>query len=207
MKFQSLAELPAVHRCRKCGKDKPVAEMVVVHLRRSHLFYVRPRCKDCHNRRERGHRREWKTKYLRRWRARNPELNESYWRQRNADNRKALNASAYRRFQKHHAAILIQGRMGRRGFSIRLAEAKDLCRTYGPCYPTRFGLTPGGLKECERIRSRMRYQAKPLPPHEIRMMVYADGFFIKPGRQKIPYQKAAEKLRQWHAQRREAAVA
>jgi hypothetical protein len=85
---------------------------------------------------------------------------------------------------------------------VSINEAKNLCRKYGPCYPSRFGLTPKGLLECERIRSRSRRGKKPLKSIEIRMMVYEDGFHKSPSRQRAPYQAAAERLRQWQASRR-----
>jgi hypothetical protein len=207
MKVRSLAELPEKHRCLKCGADKPVSQMVVVRLRKEGLFYLRPRCKDCHNEFERGRRREWKRTYLRRWRRWNAELNESYWRQRNSEKRVEINARAYKRFRRHHAAILIQGRLRRRlGMKVTLTEAKRLAKTYGICYPTRFGLTAWGLKECERIRSNMRRIGKHLDPVEIRMMVYADGHFKKPHLQKMPYQRASKMLSDWHANKRSEAA-
>ncbi len=199
-----MSELPSVYLCRLCGVEKPIAQMVVVRLRSKVL--LRPRCKDCHNVRERGHRREWKTKYLQRWRRANAELNESYWRQANAANRREVNARAYFRFLYNHNAILIQGRLRRQlGQHITLDEARQLAKKFGPCYPSRFGLTALGLRECERIRSAMRRLGKHLCPVEIRVMVYADGHFIKPSRQQIPYKSASEKLRRWHERRKQPA--
>lgn len=206
MKVRSIAELPETGHCLKCHADKPIGEMVVVRLRKEGLFYLRPRCKDCNNKFERGHRREWKRNYLRRWRRWNAELNESYWRQRNAEKRIEINARCYKRFRRHHAAILIQGRLRRRlGMTVTIAEARRLAKTYGVCYPTRFGLTEFGLKECERIRSNMRRIGKHLHPVEIRMMVYEDGHFKKPSHQQMPYRRASQQLKQWHAQQRKAA--
>lgn len=205
----SLAELPAKHKCRLCKATKPIKEMIVIRHRRTTKwvkkgFYVRPRCKSCHNKKERGHRREYKTKYLKLWRNRNPELNESYWRQYQADNRALIADRVYLRFLKHHEAILIQGRLSRRGIKVSFDEAKALYKQYGRCYPTRFGLTPGGLRECERIRSGQRRLPadKRFSSLEIRMMVYEDGFYIKPRRQPVPYKIAAERLRRYQAQRR-----
>jgi hypothetical protein len=203
MQVKRREELPEKYRCKKCGSEKPISEMLLVRHRRSGEFYLRPRCKECHNKTERGHRREYKRKYLKLWRKRNPEINEGYWRQRNADNRKELTAQSYARFKRNHAAILIQGRLRRRmGMLVDLAEAKRLARKYGPCYPTRYGLTAKGIKECERIRSRMRRDRETPDPVEIRMMVYEDGFYITPVRQKMPYRKAAARLSSWHAQRK-----
>lgn len=205
MKVRSMAELPEKGSCLKCGNEKPVAQMIVVRLRKEGLIYLRPRCKDCHNEFERGHRREWKKNYLRRWRRWNSELNESYWRQRSSAKRSEINARAYKRFRRHHAALLIQGRLRRRlGMKVTLAEAKRLAKTYGVCYPTRFGLTEWGLKECERIRSNMRRIGKHLHPVEIRMMVYEDGHFKEPRLQQMPYHRASQQLREWHAQQRAA---
>lgn len=212
-------ELPEQYGCAKCGDTKPIGEMVVVRLKTRNKIMLRPRCKKCNNERERGHRREWKRKYLRRWRRDNAELNESYWRGRD---RVTQNAYAYKHFRKNHAAVLIQGRMRRQtGMCISLAEARKLLRKYGRCYPTRWGLTPRGLRECERIRSRFRLARKSgkkveMPrPVEIRMMVYADGceadpaegsgpdnFVIAPRLQKQPYQRAAQTLRRWHSEQR-----
>lgn len=207
MKVKTLAELPEKYLCRRCSAEKPVSEMSIVRLRKEGLIYLRPRCKDCQNKFERGRRREWKRNYLRRWRRWNAELNESYWRQRNAEKREELNASHYARFQKHHAAILIQGRLRRRlRMKVSLAEAEKLVKTYGVCYPTRYGLTEFGLKECERIRSKMRNIGKRLHPVEIRMIVYEDGHFVKPSRQKMPYKWASEQLKKWQAQQKSRAA-
>lgn len=207
MRFRSFAELPALHSCRKCGQPKPIAEMVVVRLRREGIILLRARCKSCHNEKEKGHRRAWKRQYLRNWRSRSRALNESYWRQRNAAKREELNAYAYRHFLANHDAILIQGRLRRRlGTKVSLAEARKLLLKFGPCYPTSFGLTPPGLRECERIRSRLRAAGAKPNNAEIRLMVYADAkkYFIKPRFQKRPYQSAAEKLREWHRNRKAA---
>lgn len=209
MTFSSLAELPATYPCRLCGAEKPIGEMVLVRIRRTKEWKLRPRCKACHNARERGHRREWKRRYLRRWRRRNPELTESYWRQ---NYNPALNALRARlRFQdpEYHHALLIQGRLRRRaGMKVSLAECRQLLRQFGPCYPTRFGLTPKGFRECERIRSRQRRDpgAHPLRAIEIRLMVYEDGHYIKPKRQRIPFQHPARRLREWHRSRRQRTV-
>lgn len=137
-----------------------------------------------------------------------------------------VNIRAYKRFRRNHAAILIQGRMRRQvGMCVSLAEARQLLRKYGRCYPTRWGLTEKGLRECERIRSRFRSAQRSgkkvtIPrPVEIRMMVYADGceadplecqapdkFVVEPRLQKQPYQRAAQSLRAWH-QRQKAEAA
>jgi len=180
--------------------------MIVVRLRKRKKVMLRPRCKDCNNKRERGHRREWKRSYLRRWRKWHADLNRSYWTQRNSERRLEINASALRRFQKNHHAILIQGRLRRRlDMHVSLVEAKALLKEYGPCYPTRYGLTPFGVRECERIRSNMCRLGKHLDATEIRIMVYADGHYKKPSIQQVPYQRAAEQLRRWQAGRRKAA--
>ena len=197
MIVKSINEIPTSYVCNRCGHEKPIGEIVVVHLRGKGVYLIRRRCKDCHNKRERGHRRQWKTRYLRRWRKENPELTESYWRKGAAD-RARVNARARKHFFGNHYPILIQGRLLRRiGMHLTLSEARDLFSQYGPCYPTVQGLTPKGVRECERIRSRMRRIGVRYHPVEIRMMVYADGYHIKPQKQKIPYQHAAERLRHW----------
>src|SRR5439155_5092911 len=154
MRFASLTELPAEYRCRLCRAVKPIAAMMVVRVKREKKILLRPRCKDCHNARERGHRREWKTAYLRRWRKYNDELNRSYWKKR-SDEEWARAAERFR--SRNHLALLIQGRLRRRiGMHVTVAEARRLLKTFGPCYPTRYGLTAKGLREFERIRSNMR---------------------------------------------------
>jgi hypothetical protein len=205
MRAKSLQELPANYGCNVCGEEKPVAEMMLA--RTGNLFRLRPRCKACNNAAERGHRREYKTKYLRRWRKWNPELNESYWRQSAKEKRVETNARCYNRFVSNHAAILIQGRLRRRlGMKVSIAECRRLAKKFGCCYPSQFGLTPDGLKECERIRSRMRAVGEKVSQIEIRMMVYEDGYYIKPNRQRMPYQRAAERLRRWHQSRKSSAA-
>jgi hypothetical protein len=219
---KSRAELPAEYACLQCNATKPIAEMMLVHRKKTRDFRLRPRCKDCHNKREKGHRRDYKTRYLRRWRKENANLNESYWRQRNAELRAELSVRARKRFTRNHAAILIQGRLRRQlGMHVTLTEARALCRKYGRCYPTRYGLSKQGLLEAERIRSRMRRSGNPYSLVEIRMMVYEEAvddtlvkidgksprkFLIEPKMQKQPYQRAARQLREWHKQQRKIAA-
>jgi hypothetical protein len=200
-------DLPAKAHCRACDKDKPIAEMVVIR-NRGGSFYIRPRCKDCYNARERGHRREWKREYARKWRRRNFDAELGYRaKQKTDEGRARAAANAMRRFKKDHDAILIQGRLRRKaGMHVSTEEARQLAKTYGCCYPTRFGLTASGLREFERIRSSIRRTHDKHPPSavEIRMMVYADSkaFFIKPRLQKQPYQDAAAKLRALQAKKK-----
>jgi hypothetical protein len=179
--------------------------MIVARLKRQKVYYLKPLCKECHNARERGHRREYKTKYLRAWRARNVKLTESYWRE-DPDRKAKTRINAARHFQNNHTPILIQGRLRRKGIRVSLKEAEELFKKFGRCYPTRAGLTAKGLRECERIRSTLRRGERKLRlrPIDIRIMVYEDGLFIKPSRQPFPFQKSAEKLREWQAQRRVA---
>jgi hypothetical protein len=203
MRFSSFEQLPEEHTCLTCEGTKPIGEMIVIRERRTGLILLRARCKQCHNEKERGHRREYKRKYLKTWRKHNPEVNESYWRQYNAENRTLISARVYERFQRHHEAILIQGRLSRRGIKVPISEAKRLYKKFGGCYPSRFGLTPGGLRECERIRSAQRRlpKEKRFSGLEIRMMVYEDGYYITPSRQPVPYKIAAERLRRFQAKR------
>jgi hypothetical protein len=90
---------------------------------------------------------------------------------------------------------------------VTLSEARSLVSEYGPCYPSIQGLSRKGINECERIRSRLRRLGVRLNLVEIRMMVYADGNYIRPGKQKIPYQHAAENLRRWWETSRERKAA
>lgn len=198
-----LADLPVRYRCRLCGRQKKREQMVVVFIRAEAVYRMRPRCKECHNERERGHRREWKTEYLRRWRETNKELNDSYWKNPRAQEK--LTRNARRRWLVHHDAILIQGRLNRKRYAISLTEAKELLRKFGPCYPTRFGLTAEGLRRCENLRSQQRRKSprQPLTPLEIRLRVYDEGLFIKPSRQERPYQHASTQLRLWQQAQRE----
>jgi hypothetical protein len=197
MIVKSISEIPASYVCNRCGHEKPIGEIVVVHLRKEGVYLIRRRCKDCNNRKERGHRREWKRRYLRRWRRENPKLNESYWRKASADKTK-VNTHARAHFKNNHHAILIQGRLRRRlGMHVTLNEARSLVSEYGPCYPSMQGLSRKGINQCEQIRSRLRHRGIRPNLVEIRMMVYADGYYIKPRKQKIPYQYAAENLRRW----------
>jgi hypothetical protein len=203
MRFKALADLPQTHLCRACKETKPISEMIVIHERKTGKYLLRARCKDCQNEQERGHRRQWKRDYLRRWRKRNARLNESYWRQRSALKREEISGRARRRYEDNRHAILIQGRLRRHGEKVSLAEAMVLLKKYGPCYPQRPGLTPEGLQECERIRGTYRRHGHRISAFQIRLMVYEDGFFIKPARQqKEPYRASAKKLRDWHESRR-----
>jgi len=92
--------------------------------------------------------------------------------------------------------------MRRHGMHVTLKEAEELLRRYGCCYPMRPGLTRWGRKQCARIRSALRRSGKPVDEFEIRLIVYEDGYFIKPKRQKPPYQHAAARLRKWQAEQR-----
>lgn len=203
MRLKSRAALPKEHRCLACEQTKPIKEMIVVRERRTGHFLVRARCKECNNKQERGHRREYKRRYLQRWRKRNADVNESYWRQYQADNRLSISSRSHERFLKHHEALLIQGRLRRRGIKVSIDEARALYKKYGRCYPTRYGLTPTGLKEAERIRSAQRRKAgRRFSSLEIRIMVYEDGLYITPRWQPVPYKYAAAQLRNFQAQRR-----
>ncbi len=185
--------------------------MVIQHRPKLGYYYFRPLCKECNNARERGHRREYKRNYLRRWRRENAELDRSYWKD-NPAHKEASRIGAYRRFNKNHDALLIQGRMNRRGHGITLAEAKDLLEQYGRCYPSRIGLTRAGLKRCEAVRSRLRHRTaqtgrRMLSAFEIRLMVYEEsledkGLVIPPDLQPVPYKKASNRLKQWHRNQR-----
>lgn len=203
MKLLSLNDLPEEHHCNTCGKDKPIVEMMVVHNRKSGTYQLRPRCKSCHNEKEKGHRREWKTQYLQRWRRRNKKLVESYWK--DSPDRKEKNRIRMAAHVKANKdAIAIQRRLRTRlDMHISLLEAKELLGRFGHCYPSRYGLTREGLRECERIRSRLRKPSAKLrlSAVEIRMMVYEDGLFITPSRQPRPYEKAARNLRNWWQRR------
>lgn len=214
MKYPSRAALPEQAICNKCGEEKPLKGMVVIRLHGG-TFYVRPRCKDCHNAMERNHRREWKRAYLKRWRQRNGDAERSYWDNPRARELARLNAAKRFADPLQHHAILIQARLRRRlGIHITIAEAKKRLKCFGPAYPTRNGLTASGLRECERIRSRTRRDKNPLSMIEIRMMVYEDSgiytsakggqFVIDPKRQNIPYQHAAEKLRRYWSRKKAA---
>jgi len=199
-----LSDLPSEYTCNLCGRTKPVNEMVVVRRRDVGGFHLRQRCKECHNARERGHRREYKRKYLQRWRAKNADVDKSYWNNPESREKARVRAAGKFKDQTYHEALLIQGRLNRRDMEVSISEAKELLQTYGRCYPSRFGLTPEGLKECERIRSRMRQRGgKVLPSFQIRLMVYEDGFYITPARQPVPYKSAARRLRKWQKEQRE----
>lgn len=203
MKAARYEDLPAERLCNHCGEVKPREEMIVVFHQKTRTYYCRPKCKQCHNAHERGTRREYKRLYLRRWRRENKAVNDSY-RKNNPNAREQSRINAYRYFTNNHDAVLIQGRLRRKGVYVDIREAKRLLETYGPCYPTRHGLTPNGLRECERIRSRLRQRrgSRPLRSFDIRLMVYEDGLFIPPAQQTRPYQKQSEQMRTWQAQRR-----
>jgi len=180
MKYRSTAEIPATTRCRMCGQEKPtLTEMVVFRSRRDGSINVRVRCKQCNNERERGHRREWKREYLRRWRAKHPDLEDAYNQKYRAVHAEECRQRSSADAQRDHEAILIQKRMAVRGMPVTRAEARELLRKFGPAYPTRHGLTPAGQREVERIRSATRRAGKPMSRAEIYLMLYEDGDFVK----------------------------
>ena len=204
MKVTDLKLLPAEYRCNMCGLTKPIAEMVIVRRRRERDYYLKSRCKQCHNERERGHCREYKRKYLQRWRRENAAVNESYWNNEHAREQSRINAARRLENREYHDAVLIQRCLNKRGMGVSIQEAKELLKRFGPCYPSRLGLTRKGLRECERIRSRLRQRgSKRLSRFEIRLMVYEDGLYIKPERQPKAYQTAAKTLREWWGKRRD----
>ena len=207
MKFLKLSDLPETHNCNICGEDKPVAEMVVVRHKKTRVYDLRRRCKVCHNKKEKGHRREWKCNYQKRWRVRHRKLVKSY---RQTPAYKVGNARrAYSHFTRHHEAILIAGRLRRRGMDCTMAEAREFLAKFGRCFPSCYGLTAAGRRECERIRATIRRRGAKLKLSalDIRIMVYEDGLFIAPELQPKPYQKAAERLREWQRSQKERLAA
>lgn len=211
-RYKSVSELPDSAFCRICETEKPIGEMCVAFLRKEKVFRIRPRCKPCHNSNERGNRRQYKTNYLKNWRKKNTELNRSYYNNPEAKEKARINA--YRRFEEKHDALLIQGRMKRKGINISISEAEDLLQKYGKNYPTQHGLSPSGKRECERIRASMRKRrGKVLSSFQIRLMVYEDGLedsklLKSPHRQKTIYKKASKKLKAyWTEKKKEIAKA
>jgi hypothetical protein len=201
MKVSKPSELPDEYGCNLCGQTKAVDDMVVVHQRKEKIYYLRPRCKDCHNAKERGSRREWKRDYLRKWRKDNRAVNKSYY-QDNPHAREQYRGYAAKYFNKNHDALLIQGRLLRAvKMRVTVGEARALLEQFGPAYPSQHGLTPQGLKECKRIRGAMARKPgrRRFSAVQIRMMVYEDGYFIDPLLQERPYQKRAERMRNLRA--------
>lgn len=206
-------DLPSSILCMECRTEKPIVEMIVVRVRKEQVYRVRPRCKKCHNERERGHRREWKRDYLRRWRRENRRLNDSYWKD-NARVREQNRLNAARRIADpdYRDALAIQRRLRNRDIRVSIDEARQLLEKYGRCYPSRFGLTAAGIRECERIRSRLRYRhsrsGRRMPSgFDIRIMVYEQsedepGLIIRPELQPVPYQTASKNLKRMHENRK-----
>jgi len=206
VRFSRLSDLPTEHHCNQCGKTKPLVEMLVIHIRKSGAYELRPRCKDCQNKRERGHRRPYKTSYLKRWRAKHRKTDKSYRETDKYRETARLRQSKY--IEQHHDQMAIRRRLMTRGIRVTLKEAAALLQRFGPCYPTRFGLTKKGLSECERIRSKLRRsnRTKKFSSFDIRLMVYEDGLFITPGRQPIPYERQAERMRELRRSQGQAQV-
>ncbi|MCA1558437.1 MAG: hypothetical protein LC731_07860, partial [Acidobacteria bacterium] len=201
---ERLEDLPQEYGCNLCGEIKPLDEMVVVFMKREQCYRLRPRCKKCHNERERGHRREWKQMYLRRWRARNEEKTKSYWKDR-PDYLERSRRGAARYVERHRDGLAIRRRFKTRGVEVSVAEAEALLKKFGPCYPTRHGLTPEGLKRCEQLRSEHRRAGRAglISLFEIRIKVYDEGMFIEPHLQARPFQKTSTRMRAWQAAQRE----
>lgn len=175
-RYKSISDLPPEASCRQCRATKPIGEMMVAYLKKEKLFRVRPRCKQCHNEREKGHRRDYKRRYLQNWRKKNSEVNKSY-----RANREYYRNRARKFYQNNRAALLIQIRLRYRGRYHTLEECRSLLKKFGPFYPLLKGLSKKGRREAERIRSRMRnkkaksFGAKILKNWEIRLMVYEDA--------------------------------
>lgn len=219
-----LEDLPAEGHCVLGNHTKPRSEMVVYRSKRDG-YVMRPRCKECHNAGERGHRREYKRNYLRAWRRRNKSLDRSYWNNPTQRRKSTLRARGYR--ERDGEAITIQRRLREQlNERVTLAEARELLLKFGPGYPTRYGLTEEGLRECERIRSRLRSAARRnrhrvrVRNIEIRVLVYQDAvdsgravdsvrgpaLMIEPGLQKSRYSGASLK-RWWQERKRERRLA
>ena len=198
MHYNSLIELPLESVCKVCLLSKPVAEMIVIFSRAGKKYYLRPRCKECHNQKERNHRREWKRNYLKKWRKNNVQTTKSYY-----DNdiaREKAKHNAARRYKKNQSALLVQKRLKNHGLKVSIEEAKDLVNKYGWCYPLPSGLTVRGKKEVERIRSTFRRRKKKYNLFEIRMMVYEDDcekyyFVIEPSKQPSPFHSTPDQPR------------
>lgn len=182
MTFASAAALPPSAICRQCGAEKPLAQMVVLRQRGTGRLRVRPRCKDCHNARERGHRREWKRNYLRGWRALHPDLDRQYYQAAAERNEARLRQQRLSRFRRDHAAYLIQGRLRKRGILCPLAEARELLREYGPAYPLVCGLNRAGRREAERLRSQARRRGRPFRRRDILRALWEREEFRVPRR-------------------------
>lgn len=214
MKFLSANDLPKEWSCKVCTKQKPLAEMMVTFNRKGKWYRTKPRCKDCHNEKERGNRREYKRKYLKRWIAGHRKTLKSY-RQKPAA--MALNLKRSQKFFDDNAeAIRIQKRLRTHGFKCDLSQAREYLETFGPCYPTRYGLSKSGMRECERIRGKQRYNRNlklKLRGIDIRIMVYEDAvaddksLMIAPDKQPRPYQSRSRGLSAWHQKQREAKAA
>lgn len=169
MIYRTMAEVPRLQQCRKCGQERAALDMVI-RRRRDGSIYCRPRCKACHNAFERGRRREWKTAYLRRWRRKNPELARSYWRSKRDKPTEA--AYARRWVRRHQLAYRVQFRMRRRGQHMDIDSCASLVREFGPAYPLANGLNRDGLRAVERWRSRLRAKRIACPRWKIIMKAY-----------------------------------
>lgn len=207
-----IADLPATVVCIQCNQQKTLVEMIVVHIKRDQVFRVRPRCKECHNARERGFRREYKRNYLRRWRRANPELNDSYWKgSDHVREKNRVNSAKRLADPQYRDAVAIQRRLRTKNISVSIDEAKELLGKFGRCYPTRFGLTLKGIRECERIRSRLRGRTakadrRMVNSFDIRLMVYEQsedepGLVIPPAEQPVPFQFASERFKRMQAEK------
>lgn len=172
--FKSFSELPATAFCLQCQTEKPIADIMTIFSRKRKLFRIRPRCKKCHNEKEKGNRREYKRNYLQNWRKNNPNLSKTYW-----ESKEVLNERAKQRYAKNRDAMLIQVRMRRRGIYLMIDEARSILHEFGRNYMLPSGLSNEGKKECARIRSRLRNRTKNghrMPKNwEIRLMVFEDA--------------------------------
>jgi hypothetical protein len=204
MKYESLKDIPSESFCSTCKVTKPIAEMLVIRMKKENHYIVRPNCKSCHNANERGKRREYKTQYLRKWRAKNKKLNRSYWdnavvkeyaaiaykkRKETPEFQQRRAAQSAERFARDSLIKAIQRRFFNEFIEISFEEAAEYLDQFGCYYPSRQGLTNMGLKECERIRSTMRRRGmKRYDAFNIRLAVYEDGtengkFLISPENQ------------------------
>ena len=181
MTFEKISDMPPNHLCNACQTVKPVGEMLVVYIKREKRYKLRPKCKPCHNLKERGHRRRQKREYLRKWRKRNKELTNSY--HKTEAHREKARISSMRFYHQNRDVILIKLRFKSKRIIISTAEAKKFLKRFGRSYPKPGGLTKEGRIMCERIRSRNRNRnggRQTLSSFEIRLMVYDDGFFTPP---------------------------
>ncbi len=147
--YARISDLPNSGHCRRCGQDKPLAEMEVARRRTKIMLLYR--CRSCGNEQRRG---KHNTAAAREWRRRNRQSARDAARKYKESHREQC-ALAYRRYWGASLpALRVLRRMESRKINCTMAQARELLDRFGPAYPMFRGLTRAGQLAVRSIQHR-----------------------------------------------------